>query len=869
MDTTDPSAVAGAVEASSLPVPSSSSSSPPPIEQSDDAGSRVTPAVWPAGEATHADAEQAVAEPPTRPAVAIAALNDQKHMLLENEPPCAETDKHADWQQALREVEEHLAAEMAVPAAAANAEDAGGDPAAANTEESAGGEPPSNAEDAQGVRAVAPPAAKQPPAGAGEEQAEISESGTISFKNLDTGEMRAISLASIDALFTDDNYDTFGAGTRLVTIAEEAEEIECVSGVLWKRGHRVLHGWRPRFFVLQPTRRYPLRYYDSEEHGRAGGAEGLLGQFEVLGLQCAPPAALTLQLYAASEAEKRNWMQALEQEADAANAGGAPRRAGAGGASPAGTSAEAVRFNVGLTAGGGAGLSEAQLRALAQEMMHAIEIRARRQWLTVHSDCFVGQHAVNWLVSTGAAHGPLHAMAIGNALMHAHIIRHVAGAATFEASGALYRYLKHERGGRGAKQSRRQRGKRGGGALADGHGHGHAPGNVLGGEQRFTMLEPDGSAEELSMHDFHLLKVLGRGAFGTVVLARLEENALVQVRTRHYAIKILRKLDMSSYTRHRTELERQIMERVQHPFIAGLKFAFQSDDKLYLGMEYFQGGDLFHHLRRCRLENRRLGMKRARFYSAELVTAVAHLHSLNIVYRDLKPSNIMLDVQGHVRLVDFGLCKQQVMSNASARTFVGTRGYVAPEVIRMTLNSRPRSRQRPRRSGQRRVQGYGHACDWWSLGICLYEMLVGETPFYNPNPQLMFYNIMNSEPVFPSSMPADASEFIAALLRKSPDARLGFHDVRAADIRGHVFFRTVDWDALERCEVRPPWTPDLDGTPTDVKYVDSEFKEAEPTDSPVAGADGPNSNSPQRFENFTYTIRSSALGDASEQHVAM
>jgi len=384
---------------------------------------------------------------------------------------------------------------------------------------------------------------------------------------------------------------------------------------------------------------------------------------------------------------------------------------------------------------------------------------------------------------------------------------------------------------------------------------------------------------QLSMDDFVLKKMLGKGAFGTVLLVQLRPELhstmgltpeatagapsgasadgagggaagggggaegggagggaagkaaaagageLANDQPHFFAVKILRKLDMSSYTKHRTQLEREIMARVSHPFIATLEFAFQSDEKLYLGMEFFQGGDLFHHIAKARRHKRNgpgIGLERARFYTAELVSALAHLHSMSIAYRDLKPSNVMLDGNGHVRLVDFGLCKQQVMSRRKARTFVGTRAYVAPEVIRMSLKYAP-----PTASGSR-PRGYGHACDWWSLGIILFEMLSGVTPFDAQTPRRTFHNILNVEPIFPSCIKRSARALLKGLLRKDPRWRLGCEgldrdlDAKPVSIMEHEFFTSwegFDWELLDRKQIMPPWKPTLTGSPTDMRYA--------------------------------------------------
>ncbi|CAG11917.1 unnamed protein product [Tetraodon nigroviridis] len=293
--------------------------------------------------------------------------------------------------------------------------------------------------------------------------------------------------------------------------------------------------------------------------------------------------------------------------------------------------------------------------------------------------------------------------------------------------------------------------------------------------------------------DFDYLKVIGKGSFGKVLLAKHREQG------RYYAVKVLQKQTIVKRKEQKhVMVERSVLLKgLQHPFLVGLHFSFQSANLLYFVLDYVNGGELFYHLQR----EGSFPEPRAGFYAAEMALALGYLHSLAIVYRDLKPENILLDSQGHVVLADFGLCKEGVAVGGVMHTFCGTPEYLAPEV----LNGGP----------------YSPVVDWWGLGVVLYEMLFGLPPFYSQSKAQMFENILHGSLRLHGRASPAAQSLLRGLLERCVSKRVGgSRDL--AELQEHSFFAPIDWDDLLARKLRPPFIPSVTG-PCDISYIDPEF----------------------------------------------
>jgi protein-serine/threonine kinase len=319
---------------------------------------------------------------------------------------------------------------------------------------------------------------------------------------------------------------------------------------------------------------------------------------------------------------------------------------------------------------------------------------------------------------------------------------------------------------------------------------------------------------QVVLDDFELMKVIGKGSYGKVMLVKKKGDTEV------YAMKMLRKDNVVKRNQvEHTKAERNVLETATHPFIVEMKYAFQTPKKLYFVLEFCSGGELFFHLSRAG----RFSEGRTKFYSGEILLALDYLHSLNIIYRDLKPENILLSAVGHAKLTDFGLSKEGIDDNFSAKTMCGTPEYLAPEILDK--------------------RGHGKAVDWYSLGALTYEMLSGLPPYYTKDREKLFDRIRRGDLTYPSHITPVAKDMLMKMLLRDPEKRM-----TGPMAMHHQFFTGINFVDLRALRVQPPFAPQAAGG-GDLKYVDKEFLDMNVANSEVGQARGP---CDKHFDGFSY-----------------
>ncbi|CAL8077544.1 unnamed protein product [Calicophoron daubneyi] len=337
---------------------------------------------------------------------------------------------------------------------------------------------------------------------------------------------------------------------------------------------------------------------------------------------------------------------------------------------------------------------------------------------------------------------------------------------------------------------------------------------------------------QVGLQDFKLLKVIGRGSYAKVF--QVEHLATRRI----YAMKVIKKetiLDDEDIEWVQTE--KHVFEcATNHPFLVGLHSCFQTESRLFFVIEFVNGGDLMFYMQR----NLRLAEDYARFYAAEICLALNFLHERGIIYRDLKLDNVLMDSEGHIKLTDYGMCKEGITGDITTSTFCGTPNYIAPEILR--------------------AENYGFSVDWWALGVLMFEMLAGRSPWEgigqsaNPdqNTEDYLFQVVLTRPIrFPRSISVRATNILRAFLTKNPAERLGCPpDSSFADIMNHAFFKPIDWVALEQKQIQPPYRPAYQND-YDLTHFDPTF-----TDEPVVLTPDNNENIAKidqtEFEGFEY-----------------
>ncbi|XP_008156008.1 serine/threonine-protein kinase N2 [Eptesicus fuscus] len=329
---------------------------------------------------------------------------------------------------------------------------------------------------------------------------------------------------------------------------------------------------------------------------------------------------------------------------------------------------------------------------------------------------------------------------------------------------------------------------------------------------------------QFNLQDFRCCAVLGRGHFGKVLLAEYKHT------NEMFAIKALKKGDIVA----RDEVDSLMCEKrifetvnsVRHPFLVNLFACFQTKEHVCFVMEYAAGGDLMMHIHTDVFSE-----PRAVFYAACVVLGLQYLHEHKIVYRDLKLDNLLLDTEGFVKIADFGLCKEGMGYGDRTSTFCGTPEFLAPEVLTET--------------------SYTRAVDWWGLGVLIYEMLVGESPFPGDDEEEVFDSIVNDEVRYPRFLSTEAISIMRRLLRRNPERRLGAGEKDAEDVKKHPFFRLIDWSALMDKKVKPPFVPTIRGR-EDVSNFDDEFTSEVPILTPPREPRILSEEEQEMFRDFDY-----------------
>ncbi|NXH32044.1 KS6A2 kinase, partial [Dicaeum eximium] len=341
--------------------------------------------------------------------------------------------------------------------------------------------------------------------------------------------------------------------------------------------------------------------------------------------------------------------------------------------------------------------------------------------------------------------------------------------------------------------------------------------------------------EKADPSQFELLKVLGQGSYGKVFLVRkIKGSDAGQL----YAMKVLKKATLKVRDRVRSKMERDILAEVNHPFIVKLHYAFQTEGKLYLILDFLRGGDLFTRLSKEVMFTE----EDVKFYLAELALALDHLHGLGIIYRDLKPENILLDEEGHIKITDFGLSKEAIDHDKRAYSFCGTIEYMAPEVVNR--------------------RGHTQSADWWSFGVLMFEMLTGSLPFQGKDRKETMALILKAKLGMPQFLSIEAQSLLRALFKRNPSNRLGAGFDGVEEIKRHPFFVTIDWNKLYRKEIKPPFKPAV-GRPEDTFHFDPEFTSRTPTDSPGVP---PSANAHHLFRGFSF-VASNLVQEPAQQDV--